>query len=168
MLNANDNEQNNVYDFETPAAAGSAIILNNIDKTKTTPNLYLPDLGTGTHIRVRVTGDSMHSTIKDGDRAIATLLPNPKEDIRSGYCYVIIDREDGLVAKRLYKESGNRMAVVSDNELYPPYKRSLEDFVSIFKIIQVHTSDLRNYYDDVRKDVRDLQKSMQVVMQKLK
>ena len=156
----------NVFDFATAAAAGEAILLNEIDKTKAQPNIFLPEIGPGTNIRVPVRGDSMHSTIKDGDKVVATLLQNPKDDIRSGYVYVIIDKEDGLLIKRLYKDGGNHVEVVSDNEIYKPYKRKLSDLQAVFKAKEVHTTDLRNYYDDVRRDVRDLQKAVKDLQSK--
>lgn len=158
----------NVFDFDTQAAAGEAIILNDIDKTRTKPNIYLPGIGSGVNIRVPVKGDSMHSTLKDGDKVVGTLVHNPKEDLRSGYVYIIIDKEDGLIIKRLYKDGGNTIEVVSDNDGYTPYKRKLSDFIAIFKAKEVHSSDLRNYYDDVRRDVRDLQKAVLDIQKSLK
>lgn len=168
MLNENSVKGiNNVYDFETPAAAGSAIILNGIDETKATPNLYLPGLMHGTYIRVPVKGDSMYSTIKDGDKALCVLLHNPKEDLRSGYIYTVIDEEDGLVTKRLYKEGKENVEFVSDNELYLPYKRKYSSLIAIFKVVEVHTTDLHNYCNDIRRDVRELQKKVQEISDKV-
>ena len=157
MANSHSDAKYNVYDFETPAAAGAAIIMNDVDKTKASPSLYIPGMRNGTYIRVSIQGDSMHSTIKDGDKVLAILLHHPGDEIRSGYIYTVIDKEDGLVTKRLYKEGKEMVELVSDNEIYRPYKRSLNDFLAVFKVIEVHTTDLRNYFDDVRKDVRALQ-----------
>lgn len=157
----------NVFDFSSAAAAGDAILLNEIDKTKAQPNIFLPALGPGINIRIPVKGDSMYSTIKDGDRVVATLLHNPKDDIRSGYVYVIMDKEDGIIIKRIYKDGANSVEIVSDNEIYKPYKRKLSEFQAVFLVKEVHSSDLRNYYDDVRKDVRELQIAVKELQHKL-
>lgn len=163
----NERIEFNIFDFETPAAAGNAIIINDIDKTKAVPNLYLPGMKNGTYIRLPIKGDSMHSTIKDGDKAVGILINHPKEDLRSGHIYTVIDNEDGLVTKRLYKEGKDILEFVSDNEIYPPYKRKFTDILAFFKVVEVHTTDLRNYWDDVRRDVRVLQKQVQAISKKI-
>jgi len=150
---------NNVYDFESKAAAGQALFLLDADRMATEPNLYLPHLGPGVHIRVPISGDSMHSTIKDGDKAVGTLVKDIA-DIRQGYIYAILDKQDGLVCKRVYIENKTTLELVSDNEIYKPYKRHLKDIVSMFRVREVHSTDLRPYYEDLRKEMRDIRAEM--------
>lgn len=149
----------NVFSFDTKAAAGEAMLLLANDKLKAAPDLYFPGLGLGTHIRTTVGGDSMHSTIKDGDKVIATHLPN-FHDLRPGYIYLILDKEEGLVCKRVYFDGKNHFEFISDNEVYKPYKRHFNDILALFKVREVTTTDLRPYWADIRKEMRELSSRM--------
>lgn len=153
----------NVYDVRSKAAAGTMIhIMQPEDKHRPTPNLYLPGLGSGMHIRFPIGGDSMHSTIKDGDKVVATLITDI-QNIRPGFVYVILDKDDGVVCKRLYWEGKETLELVSDNEIYSPYKRNLNDLLAIFKVKEVHSKDLRPYFQDVRKEMRDIRSEMAAI-----
>lgn len=159
---------NNVYDFVGAGAAGEAMLLLNEDKYRKEPNMYIPELGTGVHIRTPVSGDSMHSTIKDGDKAVSTLITDIK-DIRQGYIYAILDKQDGLVYKRLYFDNKQYvLELCSDNEIYRPYTRHYSELSAIFKVREVHTKDLRPYFDDIRKDMRQLKNKIIEIERKLK
>ncbi|MFT4062876.1 MAG: LexA family transcriptional regulator [Edaphocola sp.] len=156
----------NVFDFEGAASAGSALSLLREDKYRVAPTLYMPWLGPGTHVRTPVSGDSMHSTIKDGDRAVSTLLHSPN-DIRAGYIYLVVDKEDGLVYKRLYPEGGGMLDLVSDNEVYKPYKRHLDDILAIFRVREITSTDLRPYCDDIRREMREIRTEMADLRRKI-
>lgn len=151
----------NVYDFKgSKAAAGNVVhILQNGDKQRFKPNLYLPGLGPGIHIRIPIGGDSMHNTIKDGDKPVATLITDIA-NVRPGHIYLIIDKTDGIQCKRVYFDDSETLELVSDNEVYSPYKRHLNDIVAFFKVREVHTKDLRPYFNDLRKEMREIKQEM--------
>lgn len=156
------NDIYNVYDLNTPAAAGSSQIINDEDRRMMVPNMYIPGMRRDRFIiRVPVKGDSMHATIKDGDRVVALMLEDIN-DLRPGHIYVIADADDGVVVKRVYRD-GNIIELVSDNEIYPPYKKGLNDIFKFYHVEEVHTTDLRNYYDDVRKEVRDIKQEVEQI-----
>ncbi len=157
----------NVYDFDTKAAAGMAQILADKDKLNQLPTLYIPNLGPGIHIRCQVTGDSMHGTIKDGDHVIAILLQNPMHELREGFIHVVFDKDDGIVCKRLYKADKHHLELVSDNDTYTPYKRHFNDLLALFKVVEVHTRDLRNYFNDTRREVSKLWKAIDDINERL-
>lgn len=157
----------NVFDFETAAAAGPAITLLSEDKYKAQPTLYMPWLGHGTHVRTRVAGDSMHSTIKDGDYAVSTLITEA-QDIRQGYIYMFMDKHDGICYKRLYLVGKNHFELVSDNEIYKPYKRHFNDIYAIFQVREVHTTDLRPYWNDLRSEMREMNHKIREIQHFLK
>ena len=50
----------------------------------------------------QISGDSMHPTIRHLDYVAANQL-NGIEDIRDGYTYIIIDKDDGVLCKRIYR-----------------------------------------------------------------
>lgn len=151
--------KNNVFDFESKAAAGEALELFENDRLRMEPNLYLPHLGPGIHIRVPISGDSMHSTIKDSDKAVCTMVTDIS-DIRQGFIYVILDKQEGLVCKRVYLENKTTLELVSDNEIYKPYKRHLKEILSMFRVREIHSTDLRPYHDDIRKEMREIRSEM--------
>lgn len=160
-------QKNNVFDFETAAAAGPAITLLSEDKYKAHPTLYMPWLGHGTHVRTRVAGDSMHSTIKDGDYAVSTLITEA-QDIRQGYIYMFMDKHDGICYKRLYLLGKSHFELVSDNEIYKPYKRHFNDIYAIFQVREVHTTDLRPYWNDLRSEMREMNDKIREIQHFLK
>jgi len=167
VLSLHGNKSNikfNVYDFESKAAAGEALFLMEEDKFNKEPNLQLPYLGPGTHIRVPIGGDSMHSTLKDGDKAVATLI-NEKSEIRQGYIYIILDKQEGIVCKRIYLDDEYTLTFVSDNEIYTPYKRHWSDIISIFRVREIHSTDLRPYFTDLRKEMREIRSEMEHLKQ---
>ncbi|HMO62218.1 MAG TPA: S24 family peptidase, partial [Ferruginibacter sp.] len=157
----------NVYDFDSQAAAGMAMYLSQKDKLIQVPTLNLPGLGPGLHIRCQVSGDSMHGTIKDGDHVIATQLKSPADELREGFIHVVFDKDDGIVCKRLYKADKHHLELVSDNDIYTPYKRHLNDLLFIFKVVEVHTRDLRNYFNDTRREVSKLWKAIEDINARL-
>lgn len=146
----------NVYDLDTKAAAGVPALVQNTDMLHKQPTLLIPHLGPGIHIRMKISGDSMHATIKDGDYVIATYQPEPLKTLREGHIYLMIDKDDGVVCKRVYNSAKNTLELESDNDIYKPYHRKLTDILSLFKVVEVHTTDLRNYYSDTRREINKI------------
>jgi len=153
-------EKNNVYDLDSLAAAGVALFISDGDRRKTKPALHFPWLGPGLHIRIGVAGDSMHPTIKDGDKTIATWV-DEIGNLREGNAYIILDKEDGLVCKRIYRfHTKNTLEFISDNETYKPYTRHFSDILAIFRIAEVTTTDLRPEMSEFKKELRQLKREM--------
>ncbi len=150
----------NVYDLDSLAAAGVALFLSEGDKRKIKPTLSFPWLGPGIHIRIAVAGDSMHPTIKDQDKSIATQLPHIS-NLREGRVHIIFDKEEGVVCKRLYYgPAKNTLEFVSDNDTYKPYTRGFNDILGIFYIQEVHTTDLRPALSEFQKEFRQMKRDI--------
>lgn len=162
-------ENYNVFNFQSAGAAGEALILMNEDKYKGKPDIYIPGLGSGIHIQTPVSGDSMHSTIKDGDRAISTMI-REWSDMRQGYIYAVIDQTDGLVYKRLYwtGKKPSQLDFVSDNEIYRDYTRKMSDIQAIFKVRGVYTTDLRPYWTDLRREMREVRQEIRDIQRQIR
>lgn len=101
--------------------------------------LVLPDLGEGIHIRVAALDDHMHPLIRFGDKVVATYLPEPATTLREGKVHIILDKEDGIVCRRIYKEDDASLVLSCDNTTYPPYKRHLNDIQAVFKVVEIHS-----------------------------
>ena len=157
-----------VYDLSSNAAAGLPAILQDDDNRNDLPFFSFPELGAGRHIRIRITGDSMDSTIRDGDYVIASEVMEVPANIRGGAVYVFLDKDDGIVCKRLYVRENNYLELVSDNPIYDSYKRHIGCIQSIFKVVQVHSSNLNNHnvathkeMQSLRKEIAEIQRQMQ-------
>jgi len=151
-----NSKKHNIYDLDSLAAAGVALFVADKDRRKAAPTLYLPWLGPGVHVRMGISGDSMHPTIKDGDKAIATWVDD-LANLREGWVHIILDKEEGLQCKRIYRSAHkNTLEFVSDNDIYKPYNRHYADIIAIFRISEVHTTDLRPGMSEFQKELRAL------------
>jgi len=146
---------------DVKASAGFGAILDNPKKLEKLPSISLPNAPFGLNVAFQIEGDSMHPTIRHLDFVAANQL-NDINDIRDGYTYIIIDRDDGVLCKRLYRE-GVDFKIVSDNPNYPPYKRSQYDVLAFFKCFMRLSTDFRTYHDDVRNAIQELRVEVQQI-----
>ena len=154
IVEINPESKTNTLIAYVNASAGFGSILNNPKKLEELPAISLPNAPFGLNVAFQIEGDSMHPTIRHLDFVAANQL-NEVNDIRDGYTYVIIDKDDGVLCKRLYRK-GMDFKIVSDNPNYPPYKRSQYDILGFFKCFMRLSTDFRTYHDDVRNAIQDL------------
>jgi transcriptional regulator with XRE-family HTH domain len=157
-----------VHDLDSKAAAGSPALLQDEDKLRDLPKLYIPGLGTGLHFRIKITGDSMEGTVKNGDRVVCTQLPEPASMLREGAVYIVLDKDDGIVCKRVYKTTDpDYWSLESDNVVFKPYKRHLNDILQVFKVVEVHSTHLHNYNYASRTEITRLWDKIEEISNKL-
>jgi hypothetical protein len=62
-------------------------------------------------------------------------------DIANNHLYIVISKNDGIVYKRLQRNNRakNKLTLISDNPLYPPYQINEEDIVEIWKAQMIIT-----------------------------
>lgn len=79
---------------------------------------------------IRVAGDSMEATLRDGDEILVDRSPRPLRDgihvVRTG---------DALLVKRLDTSRAGRLALVSDNPAYPAIELPREDVDVIGRVV---------------------------------
>ncbi len=155
----------NVLDVEGKATAEILQVLQKADKLRNVPNLYLPNLGPGQHIRIQITGDSMHPRIKDKDIVIATRVPEGPAGLREGHIYVALDKDDGIICRRIYRAGDDQFQMVSDNNDYKPYNRHVQRIEMLFKVQQVHSSDLHKYRQESSREIEKLWKAIEEIRQ---
>lgn len=98
------------------------------------PKFHLPNLPrTGTYRAFEITGDSM-LPLKPGTIVIGRYMEDVR-DLRSGQCYVILSKEEGVVYKRVfdYAEEHGKLFLVSDNKAYSPYEIGVKDVLEIWE-----------------------------------
>jgi len=151
----------NVLDVVHKTASEIWQILQQMDRRQFVADLYLPDLGPGRHIRLQMVGDGMHPQIKDKDIVIATRVAEGLPELREGPVYVAVDKEDGIICKRMYRVGEDELQMVSDNEDYRPYNRHVQQIEMLFKVQQVHSSNLHKYRTESSHEIEKLWKAIE-------
>ena len=163
--NYNRLDKYNTYIADVRASAGIGNIMTNRSELNNLPTMLIPNAPNGLNISFQITGESMHPTVRHLDYVVATKIDSPNE-IREGFVYVIIDKDDGVLLKRIYKQ-GEDYSIISDNPDYPPYTRSKYDIIAFFKAFLRMSSDFAAYHDDIKKDVNQLKEDMGIIKSKL-
>lgn len=158
VIEINPSSSSNTLIADIKASAGIGNIITDHTALEQLPSIKLPDAPLGLNIAFQIDGDSMHPTIRHLDYVAGNKVEDI-QDIRSGYTYIIIDKDDGVLCKRIYKE-GNYYQVVSDNPSYPAYKRSQYDILAFFRCFCRLSFDFRSYHDDVRASIKDINTRM--------
>lgn len=143
------------------ASAGFGLTLENPKKLEQLPAITLPNAPLGLNIAFQIIGDSMHPTVRHLDYVAGNKIDN-LQDVRDGYTYIVVDADDGILYKRLYKE-GKNVRIVSDNSDYPPYIREPKYILAYFKAFCRLSFDFRTYHDDLRLDIIKLNHEIGII-----
>ncbi len=157
--------QPNVLDAERKTAAVILQMLQDADKGLIAPTLYLPNLGTGRHLRIQIADDSMYPLIKDKDIVIATKVPEGPSGLKDGQVYICFNKDDNVDCRRLYRAENDQVEMMPDNEDYKPYTRHINFIQMLFKVQQVHSSNLNKYRQDSRQEIAKIWKAIEEVKQ---
>ncbi len=137
VTNAQDDEQ--IVHVPVPAQAGYAGEMTNPTFVQDLPSFTLPDYKykVGTHRSFDVAGDSMESTLFEGDKVICSYLEPTlwESSLKDNYVYVIVTRGD-VVVKRCYNKlkTEKLIELESDNNFYETYKVSVGDIREIWYV----------------------------------
>ena len=115
------------------AAAGYLAGLSDPEYIDELNTFTLPMLAPGNYRAFEIVGDSMLPT-PSGSVIICEITGNI-EDIKSNQTYILISRNEGIVYKRVMKNSKSRgkLTLVSDNPAYQPYSVNFGDILEIWK-----------------------------------
>ncbi|RYG05361.1 MAG: LexA family transcriptional regulator [Chitinophagaceae bacterium] len=93
----------------------------------------LPMLAPGSYRAFEIVGDSMLPT-PSGSVIVGEKVDN-YEDVRSSNTYIVISRNEGIVYKRVMKNTRakNKLTLISDNPAYQPYNVDAENIIEIWK-----------------------------------
>ena len=134
------------------ASAGFGSLMASTKALEQLPAIHLPNAPHGLNVAFQINGDSMHPTIRHLDYVAGNQI-NDVNSIREGHTYIIIDRDDGVLCKRVYK-LGNDWQIVSDNPIHRPYNRKSSRIIAFFKAFCRWSYDFRHYHGDVRDDIQ--------------
>lgn len=118
-----------------------------------------PGLPPGLHVELPIVNSMMSPTIETGSKVVATLLSEPLKII-SGAVYLTIDHQQEVSCNRLYLEDNNTVLITSDNPKFPPFKRPLNDFETLFKVVEVRSTLLDPPLTDIQRKIADLERKI--------
>jgi len=93
----------------------------------------LPMLAPGTYRAFEIVGDSMLPT--PSGSVIVGEKVDDLEEVKSNQTYVVVSRNEGIVYKRIMKNTKSRtkLTLVSDNTAYQPYNVNTDDVIEVWK-----------------------------------
>ncbi len=135
IITVNEDGEENINFVGVKARAGYLDGYADPEYMETLPSFSMPMLKNGTYRCFEIKGNSMSTTIHDGDYLFGKYVDN-FDDILDGRIYVIISKNDGVVVKRVLnriRESG-KLILKSDNRdgNYPMYSIYAEDILEVW------------------------------------
>ncbi|HFK5562094.1 MULTISPECIES: LexA family transcriptional regulator [Elizabethkingia] len=118
----------------------------------------------GPFFATEIEGDSMHNTLTHGEWLVGN--PIPSFEFIGGYIHTLYHKIHGLITKRLHwidRENGI-LLLSSDNEGIDDQEVKIDDISPyMLRAICSVNFNLRNWNNDVRKEIRELKKEVQSI-----
>ena len=135
VITINDSGEENVSFIGVQARAGYLNGYGDPEYIENQPSFSMPTLNNGTYRCFEIKGNSMSTTLYDGDLLFGKFTED-FEDIVDGRIYVIVSKNNGVVVKRVLnriKESG-KLILKSDNRdgNYPMYSIDAEEILEVW------------------------------------
>ncbi len=161
----------NIEQVGARAAAGYARGgFHNQEFIEQLPSFRLPDPAyrNATFRSFQVVGDSMQSTLYEGDWVICKYIEHWDRDIRDTRVYVLV-LEEGIVVKRLLNRLNNRgnLSLLSDNPAYPIRFVDPAEVREIWEAVGKLSRQFINPRYDVSTELARQAASMEEMMQRL-
>lgn len=124
------------------------------------PRFNLPNLPVGTYRAFEIKGHSM-LPVQPGTIVICEYEDDPSY-VKSGQCYIILSKHEGIVYKRVFKQEDNpqQLLLRSDNTEYEPYTIGLDEVLELWKakylISAVDSQESQPSIDDMAKMMAQL------------
>jgi hypothetical protein len=99
----------------------------------------LPMMGSGQFRAFEIIGESMLPT-PSGSIIVGQKI-NGLDDVKQNGAYIVVSRSEGIVYKRLSKNSRtkNKVTLTSDNQSYQPYDMNIEEILELWQAHMVIT-----------------------------
>jgi len=158
----------NIELVDTKAEAGYLDSFSDPEYIRELPKMHIPKLKDKTYRGFTIRGDSM-LPLESGTIIICAFVEHLK-DIKSGKCYIIVSKQEGLVFKRVVNQSKKKtLKLISDNSAYLPYEISYADVDQIWAYkAHVGFSDTKQLMDEMLEEkLSDIQKKVTEIHSKL-
>lgn len=135
----NADEEERIVHVPVPAQAGYAGEMVNPTFIQHLPTFTLPDYKykIGTHRCFDVAGDSMESSLFEGDKVVCSYVDPTlwESGIKDNYVYVIVTRGDILVKRVMNKLKEEKLLELhSDNVFYERYKMNVGEIREVWQV----------------------------------
>ena len=166
VTNSQDDEK--IVHVPVPAQAGYAGEIMDPTFVQDLPTYTLPDYKykVGTHRSFDVSGDSMETTLFEGDKVVCSYLEPTlwETSIKDNYVYVVVTRGDVLVKRVMnnMKESKS-LTLISDNGYYDPFEIEIGDVREVWYVrakISPFLPSPQNVNNLLRDEIRELQSTI--------
>lgn len=99
----------------------------------------LPMMGSGQYRAFEIIGESMLPT--PSGSIIVGQKVNSLDDIKQNAAYIVVSRSEGIVYKRLSRNSRskNKVTLTSDNQAYQPYDMNVDEILELWQAQTVIT-----------------------------
>ena len=123
-------------------------------------SLPLPELDQNRSYRTfQIEGDSM-LPIVSGSYIISEYLQDWRR-IKSGECYILVTREDGIVFKRVEPDlNARKLTLISDNPEYTPYDIELSQVLEVWQARGVISFDLQQNFNPILQKAQQLNEEL--------
>ena len=130
------------------ASAGYLESFNDPTFIRELPKISFPNIPNGTYRAFEIQGDSM-LPVEPGSIVICAYLES-LANVKDGHCYVVVSKSEGLVYKRTFINKARKtLALVSDNELYPPFEIGYDEVGELWEFYAcLSFTDAKKMYGD--------------------
>jgi len=132
-------ESNLIYFVPMKAAAGYLAGYADEEFIDELNTFTLPMMGSGQFRAFEIIGESMLPT-PSGSIIVGQKI-NGLDDVKQNGAYIVVSRSEGIVYKRLSKNSRtkNKVTLTSDNQSYQPYDMNIEEILELWQAQMVIT-----------------------------
>jgi transcriptional regulator with XRE-family HTH domain len=166
-ISVDEENHSNIELVDAKAEAGYVESFSDPAFIRELPRIYVPALKEGTFRAFEIRGDSM-LPMRESDIVVCSYVES-LEDVKDNLTYVVVTKSEGIVYKRLKNNrSRNKLVLISDNELYPPYELPYEDTAELWKY-EAHISfqepglSARDWMDarleSMARDIKEIKKN---------
>lgn len=164
-----DKDQNeNIELVASKAEAGYLENFQDPEYVRDLPKIHFPNIPRGTFRGFEIHGDSM-LPMESGSVVICSYIEQLNA-IKNNKTYIIASKQNGLVYKRvMLDKEGQRLTLISDNEVYPPYTIGFDDVAEVWQYY-AHLSfsdskSMMNYM--LEEQIADIQKKVTSLTERL-
>ncbi len=139
LKNSDESDDRQIQFVPVKAAAGYLAGYADPEFIDELNTFTLPMLAPGQYRAFEIIGDSMLPT-PSGSVIVGERLED-LEDVKSNQAYIVVSRSNGIVYKRINRNSRvkNKVMLVSDNPQYDPYPINTEDILEVWKAQMIIT-----------------------------
>lgn len=166
------NNEENIELVPIKAKAGYATGYGDPEFLKILPTFQLPFLDRNKKFRTfQISGDSM-PPVSEGSWVTAEYVQN-WNNIKDGYPYIVVTKEEGIVFKILYKktDANHSLELFSTNPEYKPYDVHINDVLEVWKFVNYISPEMSEASfskNNLSKSIYELQKEVHEIKNTLR